>query len=660
MSTAESFCCSGGACAASPVPGAGNPGPPAPGLLRQRKFLLLFGALVVIIPFEILSVLSIDLAPWIELPLLLAIITFFGHNVFISGVRDLLRLKVSNINVLMTVAIVGAMFLQEFAEAAVIVVLFSLGEALEQYGMHRSRHALEALVAGSPKTALLKDADARVSIGEVRVGQIVIVKPGDQIPLDGTVTLGNTLIDEAAITGEPLPKSKNIGDVVFAGTQNGQGYVEVKVTKSAKDTTLAKIIDLTYRSAEKKSESQKFIEQFSRFYTPLVMAAAALVVAVPVLALGQPFTPWFTQALTILLISCPCALVISTPMAIFSAIGNATRRGVLIKGGKFIEEMGKLRAIAFDKTRTLTKGEPVVSDVIPFGGLSEEEVLACAGGLEAFSEHPIAKSILARTKEKGLALHSHNNFQAVMGKGIRGECTVCTDAHHCMGSLKFVTEEHPADEEVIRTAQEFEKQGKTTIVISDHRRVKGVIGVTDEVRAESAAVVRELRSLGVVPVILTGDNRMSAWYVAEQVGIEDVKAELLPDGKVKELTTLLRRHGHVAMVGDGVNDAPALATASVGIAMGAIGSDLAIENADIALMTNNLQVIPFLIRLGRRTVKTIRFNIITAVGVKLLFLSLAVVGLSNLSLAIFADVGVTVLVVLNSFSLYRYGRRVEF
>ncbi len=623
-------------------------------LLQNTKFRFLLLGLLIVVPFEILSILSIHMPPWIELPLFLTLIIAFGHAVFLSGLQSIVKFNFSNINLLMTVAIIGAMYLGELEEAVIIVVLFSLGETLEKYGIQRSQQALRALIDKAPKSALLKATNEKVPIESVEVGSIVIIKPGDQIPLDGIVTEGSSLIDEAAITGEPLPKNKRIGDTVFAGTHNGQGYLEVRVTKIAKDTTLAKIIDLTYKSAEKKSQSQQFIESFSRYYTPAVMGIAVLIVVIPVVFLGKPFTPWFTQALTLLLISCPCALVISTPIAVFSAIGNATRKGVLVKGGKFIEEMGKLKAIAIDKTRTLTKGEAVVSDIVPFNGYTENDVLACAAGMEAFSEHPIALSILQKAKEKGLAHHPFQNFQAVAGKGLRGECTVCTDKHHCMGSLRFITEEHSTEEKVLQKVSEFENQGKTTIVMSDQKTVKGVIGVTDEIRPESKQLINELKALGIKPVMLTGDNKASAWFVAEKVGIEEVKAELLPDEKVKELSRLLEQYKYVAMVGDGVNDAPALATASVGIAMGAIGSDLAIENADIALMNNNLAVLPFLVKLGKKTVETVRFNVTAAVGVKLLFLVLAVTGWSSLALAIFADVGMTLLVVVNSLRLYRF------
>jgi len=473
------------------------------GLLRNRKFQFLLLGLLTVVPFEVLSLLSIHVSPWVELPLFLGLIVAFGHGVFRSGLRSIARINFSDINLLMTVAVIGAVYLGELEEAVIIVVLFSLGETLEKYGVKRSQQALQALIAQAPKTALLKESGEKVSIERVAVGTVIVIKPGDQIPLDGTVVTGSSLIDEATITGEPLPKSKNVGDSVFAGTHNGQGYLEVKVTKSSKDTTLAKIIDLTFKSAEKKSQSQQFIESFSRFYTPSVMGIAVLIVLVPVAFLGQPFVPWFTQALTLLLISCPCALVISTPIAVFSAIGNATRRGVLVKGGKFIEEMGKIRALAIDKTRTLTKGEPVVSDIAPFNGYSENDVLACAAGMEAFSEHPIARSILQKAGEKGLDRHPFEKFEAVAGKGLRGECTVCTDRHHCMGSLRFITEEHETGEQVLQKVEEFEKQGKTTIVMSDGKKVKGVIGVTDEIRPESKSLVARLRALDITAVMLT-------------------------------------------------------------------------------------------------------------------------------------------------------------
>lgn len=621
---------------------------------QNHKFRFLVFAFLIVVPFEILSFFSIHLPIWIEFPLFLILIFIFGKDVFQSGVQSLLRLNFANINLLMTIAIIGAIYLQEFEEAVIIVVLFALGNALEEFGIERSQSALKELVDRTPKSAQVKGKVEKIPIGEIKVRDMIVVKPGNQIPLDGKIIKGNSLIDEATITGEPLPKNKHEGDLVYAGTMNGNGYLEIEVTKTAKDSTLSKIIDLTYSSAEKKSHSQKFIEKFAQYYTPAVMLVSLSVVLIPVGLLHQPFTPWFTQALTLLIISCPCALVISTPITIFSAIGNATKKGIIIKGGRYIEELGKIKAIAFDKTRTLTVGEPLVSDTVPFNGFTKQEVIACASGMEVFSEHPLAQSIVNETKKYELEPHKFSNFEAVAGKGLKGDCLVCIDKHHCMGSLKFITEEHEVENEVIQQVERFEKQGKTTIVMTDNKKVTGVIGITDKIRAESKPMIEGLLNLNIKPVILTGDNNLSAQFVARQIGIKDIKAGLLPQEKVAELSELIRKYKHVGMVGDGVNDAPSLVTASVGIAMGAIGSDVAIENADVALMNNNLTLIPYLVKLGKKSIQTIKFNTTMAVAVKLVFLTLALFGRSSLAVAIFADVGVTLLVVLNSLRLFQY------
>lgn len=623
-------------------------------LLKNKKFRLLLLSLVLILPLEFLSFFNIHFPLWFELPFFLVLIIWVGKTVFLDGIQSLLHFNFANINLLMTIAVVGALYVQQFEEAAIIVVLFALGETLQDIGMEKSQSALEDLVKKAPKSATVKGKEEKVPIEQITLDEVLIIKPGDQIPLDGEVVKGESLIDESVITGEHLPKNKHIGDMVFAGTQNGNGYLEMKVTKTAKDTTLAKIIDLTYSSAEKKSQSQQFIEKFASYYTPAILIIAILLVVVPVFVLHQPFTKWFTEALTLLIISCPCALVISTPITIFSALGNASKRGVLIKGGRFIEEMGKIKAIAFDKTRTLTKGEPIVSDVVTFNGFTQEEVLACASGLEAFSEHPIARSVEKKLEELHLPKHEYKNFSAVSGKGVKGNCLVCYDRHHCLGNLAFLKAEHAIHQEVIEKVTEFEKEGKTAIIMSEDKQVEGVIGITDEIRPESKGMINTLLQLRIKPIILTGDNQTSAQYVAKNLGISEVKASLLPEQKVTELKSLMREYRHVAMIGDGVNDAPSLASSSVGIAMGAVGSDVAIENADIALMTDNIGVIPFLISLGKRSIDTIRINIFSAVAVKLVFLMLAIVGFSNLTFAIFADVGVTILVVLNGLRLYSY------
>lgn len=625
-------------------------------LYQNTKFRYLLWAFLIVLPFEILSFFSIHLPKIIEIPLFITLILIFGRNVFKGGLQSLFHLRFSDMNLLMTIAIFGALYLQEWEEAVIIVVLFALGNTLEDFGIERSQSALETLVDNTPKTAQVKDELSKTPVKEIQIGETIIIKPGDQIPLDGKVTEGSSLVDESTITGEPLPKSKYIGDQVYAGTINGNGYLEVKVSKLAEDSTLSKIIELTYSSAEKKSHSQKFIEKFASYYTPIVISVSFLLVLIPVAFLGQSFTPWFTQALTLLIIACPCALVISTPITIFSAIGNATKRGVLIKGGRYIEELGKIKAIAFDKTRTLTKGESIVSDIIPFNGFSEKEVLACASGIESFSEHPLAQSVIKEAKKHGLDPHKFTNFEAVSGKGLKGDCLICTDKHHCLGNLKFITQEHSVEKHVIRQVELLEKQGKTAVIMSDNKKVAGVIGIMDEIRTETKATIQALCQLNIEPVILTGDNISSASFVAEKIGINKFEAGLLPEQKVAELSKLISKYNHVGMVGDGVNDAPSLATASVGIVMGAIGSDIAIENADVALMTNNLSHIPFLVELGKKSVQTIQVNTAAAISVKFLFLLLALIGKSNLAFAIFADVGVTILVILNSLQLFQFNK----
>lgn len=624
-------------------------------IFKEPKFKRLALTLLLIIPLEILSLFSIHLPKFVEYPLFAGIIFFFGRDVIIGGIKSILRFDFSNINLLMTIATFGALYLGEIEEAVIIIILFALSEALEEFGIKRSQNALEELIAKAPKTAFIKGQEQKIPIEKIKIGDIVVVKPGDYIPLDGVVTEGESLVDESSITGEPLPKNKYKDELVFAGTLNSQGYLEIIVTKIPKDTTLAKIVDMTFKSAERKSEATKFIEKFASYYTPTVIGVSFLLTVVPVFVFGLPFNTWFMQSLTLLLIACPCALVISTPITIFSAIGNATRRGLLIKGGQYLEEMGKIKAIAFDKTRTLTKGESVVSDVVSFNGFSKEELLACIAGAEAFSEHPIAKSIVDSADKVAEKNHNYTNFKALMGKGIVGDCMVCIDKHHCIGTLEFIKEDHKVEKQVVDTVERFEKEGKTAIVISDDNKIKGVIGIVDEIRLESENTIKQLHGLNIKTAILTGDNLSAANYVAKRVGIDEVYAKLLPDEKVTKLSILLSKYKKVAMIGDGVNDAPALATSTVGIAMGAVGSEVAIENADIALMNNNIELIPFLIKLGRVSVKTIKVNITSAVFVKLLFLISALLGKSNLAFAIFADVGMTVAVVANSLRLYNFG-----
>jgi Zn2+/Cd2+-exporting ATPase len=625
-------------------------------LWQDAKFRWLLLSVALVGVFEFLSLAGWHLPAAVGAPFFAAIILAVGWHTILNGLKALAKLNFKSINLLMVIAVAGAFYLGQYEEAAVVIVLFALGERLEQFGIQTSKSALQALVDQTPKTATVKVEGGSKSapLAEIVVGDVLIIKPSDMIALDAEVTSGSSSVDESTITGEPLPKDKHAGNQVFAGTLNLQGYLEARVTKLSTDTTLAKIINTTFAATKTKAETQKFIENFSAYYTPTIIVIALLLAVVPTLFFARPFEPWMREALTLLVIACPCALVISTPISIYAAIGNASARGALIKGGKYIEAIGRVRAIAMDKTRTLTYGRPKVTDVLTFGESTREHLLACAAGIESYSEHPLAQSIVEAARAENLTLHDAKNFEAVLGKGVKADCVVCYDKHHCIGKLPFITEEHLVQAEVIARVDALQREGKTSIVISNAREVEGIIAVSDELKPESRGVVAELTRLGIETVMLTGDNRAPAQAVAAAVGIREVKAEMLPEDKADAIKELTQQYGAVAMVGDGVNDAPALALSSVGIAMGAAGSDTAIEAASIAILNDRLEIIPFLVALGRQTISTIRLNTSLAVATKLLFVGLALAGMSSLALAIFADVGVTVLVILNSLRLTRF------
>lgn len=623
----------------------------------HNKIKWLIGALVFIVPLEVLSFFSISLSVWIKLAFFIGVIVIFGRKIFMSGLKSLLKCNFSDINLLMTIAIVGAIFLQKFEEASIIVVLFGLGEALEEYGIQRSRLALEKLIDSSPKTVELKSGKQSVGIEEVKIGEIIIIRPGDKIGLDGEIVFGDSLVDESSITGEPLPKSKMIGDTVYAGSVNIGGYLEVEVKKEVRDSTLNKIVQLTSEAAEKKAGSQKFIEKFARYYTPAVTIFAVALFIVPVFFFAGSMQFWLVQSLTILLISCPCALVISTPISVFSALGNASQKGALIKGGKIIEDLSQVKEIGFDKTKTLTVGKPEVTDIIPFNGFTQEEVLSCSAGLGKFSEHPLSQGVVEKAISQEVKIHTFNNFTSIQGEGVLGDCTVCTSARHCLGKLGLVESQFNNTEiskQMESEKNRLEKEGKTVIFLGGEKTVKGLIALSDEIKSDSKSTIAQLKKLNIHCYMVTGDNDGAAQYVSRALGISEIYSEKMPEDKANIIADKSKKNSRVAMVGDGVNDAPSLAGASVGIAMGSLGSDVAIESADIALMNDNLKLIPYLVELSRKTVAKIQFNTYFALSTKFIFLTLAVFGLSSLSLAIFADVGVTLIVVLNGLSLYTY------
>ncbi|WP_246245703.1 heavy metal translocating P-type ATPase [Mesorhizobium zhangyense] len=585
--------------------------------------------------------------------LLLSVITG-ARFVAIKAWYSLKRLS-PDMNLLMMVAVAGALIIGEWFEAATVAFLFALSLLLESWSVGRARNAVSTLLDLAPPVVRVKDANGEreMKAAEVAVGSRFIVRGGDRIALDGRIVSGASAVNQAPITGESIPVSKEIGDEVFAGTINGDGLLEVESAKAATDTTLARIIRMVSDAHSRRAAVEQWVERFARVYTPAVMVLALLVFVVPPLLFGGTWEAWFYNALVLLVIACPCALVISTPVSIVAALASAARNGVLIKGGTFIELPAKLTALAMDKTGTLTKGEPQVTRVIPLSGHSEEELLQRAGALEARSSHPLAQAVTQYLASKKVKAVAAEDVKLLPGKGVQGSFNGKT---YWLGSWRYVVERGQADDAVAAQIAELENAGATTVIIGNDEHLCGIIALADTIRPEAKAILSALHAEGVKEVVmLTGDNRAAANAVAQAVGIDTVRAELLPEQKVEAIDALTKRHAMVAMIGDGVNDAPAMARAHFGIAMGAIGSDAAIETADIALMTDDLSKVPWLIRHSRRAMSIIRQNIVFALGVKALFVALTALGIATMWGAIAADVGASLLVVGNALRLLNAG-----
>ena len=577
-----------------------------------------------------------------------------------------LRARSIDMNVLMTIAAIGAAAIGQWAEAGLVVFLFSLGNLLQSLTMERTRRALRALASLSPTTARIVDGDHThtVAADAIAPGDLVRVLPGERLPVDGCVTAGQAGVDQSPVTGESMPVGKAPGDDVFAGSIVQGGTLTVRATTTVADNTIAKIIHLVEEAQAQRAPLQTTIDRFAARYTPVVIAGAAAVALLPPLLAGQPFSTWFYRGLALLIISCPCALVISTPVSFLAALGAATRRGVLIKGGAWLEQAGSLRAIAFDKTGTLTSGTPRVTDVVSLNGDGGRLVIARAAAVEGASEHPLARAIVDEAGRFGSdgtpARYAVTRFRAIEGKGVRadldGETVLVGKAELFLdrGALP-ATPGH--DGLFSAELQRLELEGKTVVVVGTPERVDGLIAVADAIRPEARAAVASLRRRGVRHIALfTGDNQATATAIGREAGVDEVRAGLLPVQKVDAIRGLAARHGAVAMVGDGVNDAPALAAATVGIAMGVAGSDAALETADIALMNDNLAALAATIRLSRATTRVIRENIALAIAVKAVFLALAPLGLVTLWLAVFADMGTSLLVIGNGLRLRLAGR----
>ena len=554
-------------------------------------------------------------------------------------------------NTLMTVAAVGALLIGEWAEAGSTMFLFSLAQLLEARSMDRARNAIRRLLDLSPKeaTVIRRDGEVRLPVERISVGDRVLLRPGERIPVDGVVAEGTSFVNQAPITGESVPVSKSQGSPVFSGSLNGQGTLEIRVTRLASDSSLAKILHLVENAQAQRARSQTFIDRFARYYTPAMIAFALALAAVPPIVFGQPFSTWFYRGLVVLVIACPCALVISTPVSVVCGLTRAAREGILFKGGAYLEELGRIRTFFFDKTGTLTLGKPEVVAVRSFRGRSEQEVLRLAAAIESRSEHPLAEAILDVAGNRGIQPPAATDVQAVPGMGVRGR----VNGEICLvGNPSFFDGTSGFAGSDLEAVKKWEGRGATVVVVGTEREAFGMIAIQDSVRKDAADALGELRNLGATALtMLTGDNAETGKAVASLLSMDAVHAGLLPEQKIALVREVVEKGEKVAMVGDGINDAPALAQASVGIVMGAAGTDVALEAGDVVLMGDDLRKIPFAVRLGRRTLRIIRFNVVFSLASKAVFLVLAPLGFVTLWMGVAVDMGVSLLVVGNSMRL---------
>lgn len=606
-----------------------------------------------------------DHAGWLQIRLdapglvFLAAALVGGWNFFPKGIRALLTLKL-DMNFLMTAAILGAVLIGEPLEAAAIAFLFSLAELLEHHAVVRARNSVDELLRLAPEraTVVLQDGTERdVDADELRTGQRIRVRPGEKIPIDGRVLRGISAVDEANVTGESVPVSKTPGDQVFASTVNAQGFLEIEATTDAGDTTLDRIARLVRQAQARRSPTEQFVKRFARWYTPAVTGLAVAVMVLPPLVGFGPGLEWFVRGLTLLVIACPCALVIATPVTIVSALTSAARHGVLIKGGEYVEAFGATCAMAFDKTGTLTLGRLEVTDIVPLDGAAMDEVIELAANVEARSEHPIGRAIVRRRDERAVAAleTAVSDFRSYPGRGVSAR----VNGHDAVVGTPQLLRELGAGPESLERASRLlrplEEAGRTGVLVASGDRVAGLIGLADRVRPEAGLVLARLRSEGVHhQVLLTGDQPFAARAVGEEMGVDEVRHSLQPEQKVEAVRALGETHRYVAMVGDGVNDAPSLAAADVGIAMGGAGSPATVETADIVLMADDLNMLPYARRLARKARRLVRMNIGLALGLKALLALGAVTGhVSLIAAVLVGDMGATIAVVLNAMRLAR-------
>lgn len=589
---------------------------------------------------------------WLTLLLVFVAILTGGLETYKKG-WIALRNRNLNMNALMSIAVTGAVCIGQWPEAAMVMFLFALAELIEAKSLDRARNAIRGLMAMAPVTATVQLADgswSEVQAGDVALDSIVRVRPGERIALDGVVTEGNSTVDQSPITGESLPVEKGPGELVFAGTINQAGSFHFRVTARANDSTLTRIIHAVEAAQGSRAPTQRFVDQFARVYTPIVFAIALLVAVVPPLMLGGGWLDWIYKSLVLLVIACPCALVISTPVTIVSGLAAAARHGILIKGGVYLEEGRKLAWLALDKTGTITHGKPAQTDFEPLNGIDTQEARCLAASLASRSDHPVSHAIAVSAEADGLILREVTEFSALAGRGVIGRVG---ERMYFLGNPRLMTENGFNESSLSARIADLERQGKSVVLLSDVVTPLALFGVADTIKESSRDAIAELHRLGVRTMMLSGDNQHTAESIARKVGIDEVRAGLLPEDKLKIIETFQGNGGTVGMVGDGINDAPALARADVGFAMGAAGTDTAIETADVALMDDDLRKVALFVQLSRTTSAILKQNITLALGIKAVFLGLTIFGYGTMWMAVFADMGASLLVVGNGLRLLR-------
>lgn len=580
-----------------------------------------------------------------------------GYDLARHGLPAALRGKL-DVDFLMLAGAVGAAILGEWAEGSLLLFLFSFGHALEHYAMERARDAIGALGKLTPKIARVRrdGVEIEVATADLRVGDVAVIRSGDRIAVDGKILVGHSAVDQSPITGESVPVEKVPGDIVFAGALNGEGALEVEVTKLAKDTTMARVMKMVEEAQTQKSPTQSFTDRFEQIFVPVVLATVVLAAVVPPLLGWLPWKVAILRALSTLVAASPCALALATPAAVLAGIGQAARNGVLIKGGVHLENLGTLEAIALDKTGTITLGRPEVTDIVAFGGVTEQELLRTAASVESRSAHPLAQAVVRKAQAEKVSLTATGGLQSLTGRGVQAEVNGSLVR---IGSPKLFTEAGiTVPQDMTDANQRLGEAGKSTMLVGAEDRLIGILALADQPRPETPATLAALKKLGIKSLImLTGDNARVAAAIAQTVGLTDVRADLLPENKVTAIQDLLRTHGKVAMVGDGVNDAPALANATVGIAMGAGGTDVALETADVALMSDDLSKLPFAVALSRESRRVIRQNLLISLGVIALLVPSTLFGFASIGIAVLFHEGSTLLVVANALRLLRFRRR---